>query len=188
MSRKREFACWKCGARMRKKALACKRCRRAQPAAVKSQIAALGKAFGAPVRPVPVTVAKAARPRCPDPACRAKGGRKANCCARCGTPFTAARAGAAGKAARAAQAAVHGTPEYWQARAAAQYSPEEREACLAEASKALKAQGRETAELARLLVQSSGAASLREAYLKATDPRAQAILRGVLDDQERRTS
>ena len=176
----KRYACWACGGRMKKKALACRNCRKRRPGAVKAQIAAVAKARGAPVRPVPVpAVAKPPRPRCTDPACQAKGRRKANCCVRCGKPFTAAAARkAAGAGGR--RALVPGTPAFFEALAEREHDPGAREAWHAEARKARLAAGTENADLAGLVVKASGARSLAEAYRRETDPRAQQILLGVL--------
>jgi hypothetical protein len=178
----RRWACWKCGTAMRKKGLACKRCRRSDPAAVKSQIATLTKSMGS-VRPVPVTAARAPKPRCPNPACGAKGGRKANACSRCGTAFSREHAVRADKAVRSVQLAVHGSPEWWEARARREWNPADREQCYAEAARARQASGQEAAYAAGMIVKASGARSLREAWARETDPRAQQILYGVLYGQ-----
>ncbi len=187
LSKRKRFACWQCGGRMKKKTLACKRCKRTRPATVKAGIAAVTKARGAPVKPVPVPAApKAPKPRCADPACHAKGRRKTNCCTRCGRPFSSPAAAAAQKAARGRQALMPGSAEYLEAQAAREYDPAAREALATEAIKARRAGGQENAHLAALLVKASGGRSLQEAYLRETDPRAQQILLGVLRGEERR--
>jgi predicted amidophosphoribosyltransferase len=170
VSSKRRFACWKCGNAMRKKGLYCKRCKRTRPQSVKAQTVMLTKSLGAKPRPVPVPVAKPPKPRCPNPACRAKGSRKANACSRCGTPFTPAHAMRAEKSARRVQLSIAGSPAYWEERARRQHDPAEREACRAEA---LKAGG---SDVASLMARASGAGSVRQAWLREADPHAREIL------------
>lgn len=150
---KKQFACWKCGKPMKKKALVCAKCRKTRPKAVKSLLADVAKAYGRKARPVPVTVTKAARPR------------------------------SVTKAARGAQPAMPGTPEHWEALAARQYDSAKREAFRAEARKVRQACGTENVHAAAQLVKVSGSRSLAEAYRKTADPRAQAILLGVLNDE-----
>lgn len=123
---------------------------------------------------------KPPRPRCPNAACRARGGRRANACAKCGAPFSPAHAARADKAAAGLQARVPGSAEWWRRRANGQHDPAERERCRAEAAKAMGGAGLSPAAHARLLIKASGAASLQDAWLAEPDPRAQAILRGVL--------
>ncbi len=156
MSKRKRFACWQCGGRMKKKALACKRCKRTRPATVKAGIAAV------------------------------KGRRKTNCCTRCGRPFSSPAAAAAQKAARGRRALMPGSAEYLEVQAAREYDPAAREALATEAIKARRAGGQENAHLAALLVKASGGRSLQEAYLRETAPRAQQILLGVLRGEERR--
>jgi hypothetical protein len=150
--KKRRFACWKCGKPMKTKALACAKCRKTRPRAVKSRLADVAKSYGGKVRPVTVTVTKAARPR------------------------------SLTKAARGAGPAMPGTAEHWEALAATKYDPEEREACLAEARRIRQACGTENAHAAAQLVKASGSRSLAEAFRKTADPHAQAILLGVLNE------
>jgi predicted amidophosphoribosyltransferase len=188
VSSKRRFACWKCGKAMRKKGLYCKRCKRTRPQSVKAQTVALTKSLGAKPRPVPVPVAKPPRPRCPNPACGAKGGRKANACTRCGTPFGRMSAMRAEKAAQRLQLSIAGSPAYWEARARAQWNPVEREACLAEAAKARRAYGTEDSTLAALMVKASGAGSVREAWLKEADPQAREVLLRALNQEGGRSA
>ncbi len=185
MSKKR-FACWKRGHAMARKGLVCKRCRTTQPAAVKSQLAMLAKSRGGPVRPVPVT--KPPKPRCPNPACRAKGGRKANACSRCGTPFGPAAAMRAEKAARRVQLSIAGSAAYWEALARRQHDPAEREACLAEAAKARRAYGTEGSSLVSLMLKASGAGTVREAWLREADPHAREILWRALSKEGGRSA
>jgi hypothetical protein len=178
----KRWACWKCGARMRKKALMCKQSRKTDPAAVKAQIASLTKSYGQ-VRPVAVPVVKAARPRCPNPACRGQAVRPDdNCCTRCGTAFGAVHMARADKSARLMQQSRPHSPEWWDARAAAQWNPADREQCRAGAQKARQARGQENLHLAQNIVKASGSRSLAEAYRRETDPRTREILRGVLNE------
>jgi hypothetical protein len=149
---------------------------RSRPQAVKAQVAALTKTYGARPRPVPVPVTKSPKPRCPNPACGAKGGRKANACSRCGTPFGQVHAMRAEKAARRIQLSIAGSPAYWEVQAMRQHDPAEREACFAEARKALQARGAESSSLVSLLVKSSGASSVREAWLRQGDPHMRELL------------
>jgi hypothetical protein len=177
----KRFVCWKCARPMSKKGLLCKRCK-AHPAAAKSQIATLNKAHGGQVRPVraaPVT--KAARPRCPNPAC----GKRAvsatdNCCRSCGWAYSTMHAAVAQKSADGYLAAVPHTAEWWEARAAAQWNPADREECYAAARRAREAAGQQDAYTARQLMKASGARSLEEAYRMQTDPRAQEIIHKLL--------
>jgi hypothetical protein len=79
------------------------------------------------------------------------------------------------------QLSIAGSPEYWRQRAMRQHDPEAREACLAEARKAMQARGTEYSDLVRLLVKSSGASSVREAWLMQADPHAREVLCAAMD-------
>jgi hypothetical protein len=184
----RRWACWKCGGAMRKKGLACKRCRKTSPAAVKAQLATLTKAYGGSLRPAAVPAMKAAKPRCPNPACGARGGRRANACARCGAPFTPVHAARAEKAARRVQLSIAGSAAYWEAQARQQWNPAAREACYAEARKARQARGTENSSLVSLLVKASGAGSVREAWLKEADPHAREVLLRAINHEGGRSA
>jgi hypothetical protein len=176
------YLCWSCGGRMKKKALHCKKCRKSRPAAVKAQAVTLAKSYGGKVRPVraaPVT--KAARPRCPNPACGARAENAAdNCCRRCGWAYSAGRAAVAQKSADAYRAGIPQTAEWWEARARSQWNPADREQCYREARKARQAGGQENAHAAAQLMKASGARSLEEAWRMQTDPRAQQIISKLL--------
>ena len=172
---------------MRKKRVACGKCRKTRPAAVKAQVAALNKAYGREVRPVRVAGArKPPRPRCPDPACGKKGGRKANCCPRCGTPFSPASAARAEKSARSMLQTVNGTAEYYERQAALQHDPGAREALAEEASRARLASGRVTSHAALQVLKASGARTLAEALVREHDPHVRETMRAVLGDAEGR--
>lgn len=178
MSRKsknrRRFACWACGKPMRRKATVCGKCRKTRPAAAKAQVAAVSKAYGAKVRPVPVPAAgKPARPRCPG--CGAKAGRKAASCRKCGTVLPAAAARRAEKAAQS-----RGTPEWFERQAAGSCDPAEREALRAEGARVRQASG-----AAGLVMKMSGARSLREAAARESDPHVREMLRSILREEGR---
>jgi hypothetical protein len=167
---------------MRTKGLVCKRCRRTQPSAVKAQLAMLTKSRGGPLRPVPVPAARPPKPRCPNPACGAKGGRRANACSRCGTPFGQVHAMRAEKAARRVQLSIAGSPAYWEAQAMRKHDPEDREARFAEARKALQARGTANSSLVAPMVKAAGAGGVREAWLREADPHAREVLWQALID------
>ncbi len=180
--------CWACGKPTKSKKF-CKPCKRNHPVAVKAQAAHLNKAYGGQVPVVrAVPVVKAAKPRCPNPVCRAKGGRNANACARCGTTLGPAQAARAEKSVRAVQLSIVHSPAWWEAQAMRQHDPAEREACFAEARKAMQAQGTEDSSLVRLLVKASGSGSVREAWLKEADPHAREVLMRALNNQGGRSA
>ena len=185
----KSWACWRCGGAMRKKGLLCTKCRRSDPVAAKSQLAMVAKSLGGVVKPVAVPkAAKPPRPRCPNPACRATGSRSANCCTRCSAPFTPLHAARAEKSARQVQLSIAGSAEYWRQQAMRQHDPEAREHCYAEARRALQARGTEHSDLVRLLVKSSGARSVREAWLREADPRAREVLRAAMNQNGGRSA
>lgn len=176
MSAKR-FACWHCGAAMKRKALVCRACKKLQPGAVKVQTAFLTKARGVPPKPVPVRApVKPPRPRCPNPSCGKKGGRTANTCARCGTPFSPVHSAIADKAAADYQARLQGSPEWWRRKALAQIDPGEREQMRAEAAKAAGFYPGASA-----IVKAAGARSLAEAAAAESDPHAREIMRQIME-------
>lgn len=177
---KKRFACWKCGTAMKKKGTFCARCKKTRPQAVKAQTAMLVKSLGA-VRPVAVPkVVKAAKPRCPNPGCGAKCKRSANACARCGTAMSPAGQARAEKAVRARQAMISHSAVWWENRAAVQHDPAAREACRAEAAKAMRARGTQDASLVSLLVKSAGTGSVRAAWLRESDPALREVLRKAM--------
>lgn len=171
----RRFQCWMCGSAMRKKGTHCKRCKRMRPQAVKSQSAMLVKSYGA-VRPV--ALPKAAKPVCP--VCRVKGKRSANCCVRCARPYDGERAIRAEKAASRTQLSIVHSAAWWEAEAARQYDPAAREHCRAEAQKARRAAGQESAVVAGAIVKAAGAGSIRQAWLQQSDPHMREVLRSAL--------
>ncbi len=182
----RRNLCWSCGKATKSRKF-CKTCERNRPAAVKAQTVHLNKAYGGQVpvvRSAPVT--KAAKPLCPNAACRSQASSASDkCCWRCGWAYSAGHAAAAQKSAETWQAGIPGTPERLEAKTrdlsdSQMYSPANREALLAEAQKARQARGQEDAHTAAMIVKSRGARSLAEAYRMETDPRAQEILRSVL--------
>jgi hypothetical protein len=175
----KSWACWKCAGPMKKQGTFCKRCKKRQPQAVKSQTAMLTKSLGRAPKPVPVPVAKAATVRCPNPACGAGASLDANCCTRCGTPLGMAGQIRADKAAKAMQLQIVHSAAWWEAEAARQHDPEAREQCRAEARKAAGAQGR-SASAASLIVRASGSRTVREAWLRESDPHMREVLRQAL--------
>jgi predicted amidophosphoribosyltransferase len=181
--KRRSYACWKCGGAMRKKGTFCKRCKKRGPQAVKAATAMLTKSLGRAPRPVPVPVVKAAAPRCPNPACGAKASLTANCCVRCGTPLGMTGQVRAEKAARRTQLQIVHSAAWWEAQAARQHDPEAREMCRAQARKAAGAQG-QPASAASLIVKASGARTVREAWLRESDPHMREVLRNALYNQE----
>jgi hypothetical protein len=170
------WACWQCGQQMKKKGKFCRTCKRTRPQAVKASAATLTKSFGGKLRPV--AVPKAATPRCPKCGWRAASTAH-NCCVKCGTPYGAVQAARAEKS-RSPRVPGVRTAGWWDAQAGAQWDPQAREACRAEAQKERQARGQEDAHAAAMIVKASGSRSLAEAYRRETDPRAQEILRGVL--------
>ena len=88
----------------------CKTCERNRPAAVKAQTVHLNKAYGGQVpvvRAAPVT--KAAKPLCPNAACRSQASSASDkCCWRCGWAYSAGHAAAAQKSAETWQAGIPG--------------------------------------------------------------------------------
>jgi hypothetical protein len=186
-SGKGKVTCLHCGRKMKDSQARCKQCGRQRmqgksaPARPASTPAVIYKSRGSNV--VPIGRAKGRkrdRPKCPVCLTRAKS-MDGNCCHRCGRAYSLQHSDRAEKSATAYRAQFAGTPESYEARAAASWNPAEREALRAEADKARKAWGGDAAYQAQMLVKAHGALSLREAWMAETDPRARQILRDVMD-------
>jgi ribosomal protein L40E len=184
LSKKKSGAvCLGCGSRMAGKAQRCRRCGWTRPGAEASKAA--GVPYPAPPGVIyksasrkPLKVRRPPRPRCPS--CRAKGGRTANACTRCGTPFSRVHAAIASKAATRYQAQWDPAVRA-EIFAAASWDPVARQAWQAEADRARRAAGTGQEHAAQMIMKARGAGSLAEAWLAESDPRARQILRDVLD-------
>jgi hypothetical protein len=173
------YKCWVCGGTMRKRRRVCAGCQKKRPGAVKATMATISKGYGGAPPLVRVKPGKPPRPRCTR--CGKKSQRGTSACAACGEPFSPLHEMSAGAAEKRYKAAVVGTPEWWEARAAGQDDADQREHMRAEAEKVRQARGSGAVDRARLLVKGASSRTLLEAYLQERDPLAERILKDVLD-------